>query len=140
MRRSSRRIKKFYLERHEDASGVSGTGIVAVGVLLPSGKAVMEWLSKWKTITVFESIDQVRRIHGHGGRTVLRWGTPPTGKVRRSVTDQERKNSSFREAFARLLRFVDHESATKSQVGKNGVPASSYTDSLRDIRSLRSGK
>ncbi len=70
-------VRPFYLHRMIDASGVSGTGIVAVGAVLPSGKAVLEWRSRWKTVTVFESVDQVIRIHGHGGRTQLLWGDPP---------------------------------------------------------------
>lgn len=75
-------IRPFYLHRLVDASGVSGTGIVAVGVVLPSGKAVMEWRSRWKTVTVFESVQQVVLIHGHGGRTAFCWGTPPEPEAR----------------------------------------------------------
>ena len=74
---ASANVRPFYLHRIVDASGVSGTGIVAVGAVLPSGKAVLEWRSRWKTITVFESVDQIVRIHGHGGRTQLHWGDPP---------------------------------------------------------------
>lgn len=70
-------IRPFYLDRREDISGVSGTGVVAVGVMLPSGKCVLEWRSHLRTVTVFESAEQVTQIHGHDGRTVLRWGTPP---------------------------------------------------------------
>ena len=74
---ASANVRPFYLHRIVDASGVSGTGIVAVGAVLPSGKAVLEWRSRWKTVTVFESVDQIVRIHGHGGRTQLHWGDPP---------------------------------------------------------------
>ena len=77
MRQPAAGIRPFYLYRLVDQSGVSGTGIVAVGVVLPSGKAVLEWCSRWKTITVFESVEQVLHIHGHGGRTELQWGEPP---------------------------------------------------------------
>lgn len=42
----------FYLVRHQDVSGVSGTGIVAYGVVLPSGQAVMAWNSRFKTVTI----------------------------------------------------------------------------------------
>ena len=70
-------VRPFYLYRREDVSGVSGTGIVAVGVILPSGHAVMEWCSRWPTVTIFQSIEQVERIHGHGGRTSIGWGVPP---------------------------------------------------------------
>lgn len=78
-------VKPFYLYRTDDVSGVSGTGVVAVGVVLPSGKAVMEWNSKWPTVTIFNSIDHIVAIHGHGGRTQLKSGVPaehpPTGKL-----------------------------------------------------------
>jgi hypothetical protein len=84
-------IRPFYLHRIVDASGVSGTGVVAVGVVLPSGKAVLEWCSRWKTVTIFESVHQIERIHGHGGRTILHWGLPP----------KEPKPASFLE----LLRY-----------------------------------
>jgi hypothetical protein len=69
-------LRPFYLYRREDLSGVSGTGVVAIGVVMPSGRAVLEWCSRWPTITVFHSVDQILRIHGHGGRTTVRWGVP----------------------------------------------------------------
>ena len=69
-------MRAFYLVRTEDVSGVSGTGIVAYGVVLPSGRAVMEWNSRWQTLTVFTSLDQVQKIHGHQGRTQVRLGDP----------------------------------------------------------------
>lgn len=47
-----------------------------MGVVLPSGRAVLEWLSRWPTVTLFDSVEEIIRIHGHGGRTVLRWGVP----------------------------------------------------------------
>lgn len=70
------RMYPFYLVRNQDVSGVSGTGIVAYGVVLPSGQAVMEWNSRFKTVTIFSSLDQVRHIHGHGGRTQVMIGLP----------------------------------------------------------------
>jgi len=69
-------MRAFYLVRTEDVSGVSGTGIVAYGVVLPSGRAVMEWNSRWQTLTIFTSLDQVQKIHGHQGRTQVRLGDP----------------------------------------------------------------
>jgi hypothetical protein len=37
--------RRFQLIRYEDESGVSGTGVVAVGVEFPSGYVQMEWLN-----------------------------------------------------------------------------------------------
>lgn len=68
--------RPFYLIRAEDVSGVSGTGVVAIGVVFPSGRAVMEWCSNFKTVTVFPTVEMVARIHGHGGRTRVVFGMP----------------------------------------------------------------
>lgn len=50
-------------------SGVSGIGIVAVGVELPSGKCVVEWM-KWPySLSIHDNMDAVKAVHGHGGKT-----------------------------------------------------------------------
>lgn len=64
-------LRVFFLQRHQDVHGVSGTGKVAVAIEFPSKKCVMEWLSKYTTETVYENIQQIEDIHGHEGRTVL---------------------------------------------------------------------
>lgn len=64
-------IRVFFLQRHHDVHGVSGTGKVAVAVEFPSKKCVMEWLSKYTTETIYENIQQIEEIHGHEGRTIL---------------------------------------------------------------------
>lgn len=66
--------RRFYLERRVDISRVSGTGRVAEGVEFSDGKVVMRWISNTPTVTVFDgSIDDVVRIHGHGGSTEVVW-------------------------------------------------------------------
>lgn len=55
------KFQEFYLQRNEDVSGTSGTGIVARGIVFPSGKA----------------------IHGHGGKTLVILGTPKVNKPRK---------------------------------------------------------
>lgn len=68
-------MRQFYLERYEDVSGVSGIGRVAVGVQFPSGKIVLEWCVEGiePTIAVYDNIGVVERVHGHNGKTVVRW-------------------------------------------------------------------
>lgn len=73
-------IKTFYLKRNEDKSGVSGTGIVAVGVVLPSGRAVVEWLSFYSSVNTYQNLEHVKKIHGHEGKTELIMGDPPPEK------------------------------------------------------------
>lgn len=62
-------LQSFYLLREVDASGVSGTGIVAMGVILPSGKCVLEWTSFHTSVAVYNNIQDVELIHGHGDKT-----------------------------------------------------------------------
>lgn len=69
-------IKHFYLKRNEDESGVSGTGVVARGVVLPSGHCVLEWLTFTSSIAIYKSINDVIEIHGHHGKTEVLMGDP----------------------------------------------------------------
>jgi len=62
-------MKHFHLERVEDESGVSGTGIVAEGVIFSNGKCAINWLTKYSSIAVYENIEDVEFIHGHNGKT-----------------------------------------------------------------------
>jgi hypothetical protein len=68
-------IRRFELHRDEDVSGVSGEGVVAEGVILSSGKAVIEWLTEWPTSVVWHDrgLESVEHIHGHNGRTRIVW-------------------------------------------------------------------
>ncbi len=41
-------MKKFWLKRIEDVSQVSGTGIVAEGIIFSDGVAVLRWLTAFE--------------------------------------------------------------------------------------------
>lgn len=69
MKKRRRALRVFNLMRDEDVSGVSGVGRVAVGVVFPSGKVVLEWLGSDTTFGIYDKLDDVERIHGHGGKT-----------------------------------------------------------------------
>jgi hypothetical protein len=66
-------LRKFYLLREEDVSGKSGTGIVAVGCMFPSGLCVMEWTTPIKSVGHYHSIAELEALHGHEGRTKVVW-------------------------------------------------------------------
>lgn len=66
-------MKSFHLVRSEDVSGVSGTGVVAEGVVFESGKAVLCWRGDLSSVSVHESIDSLIAIHGHEGRTQVQF-------------------------------------------------------------------
>lgn len=73
----SLKIRTFYLMRHTDVNGLSGTGVVAVGCVYPNGKAHMQWVSFKSSFEMHDSFESLIDIHGHSGATELIWGNPP---------------------------------------------------------------
>lgn len=61
------------MHRDEDVSGVSGTGTVAAGVELPSGRVVIEWLREPSGIVIYRDMGDAISVHGHEGRTRVVW-------------------------------------------------------------------
>lgn len=69
---------RFALHRRYDLTGISGTGLVAYGTQYPSGRVTLAWCcSDIQSIAVYDTIDDIERIHGHGGLTEIRWIDPP---------------------------------------------------------------
>lgn len=66
-------MRRFVLERREDYSGVSGIGDVAEGVEFSDGKCAMRWRTDTASTALYDSAEDVVFIHGHEGRTTLRW-------------------------------------------------------------------
>jgi hypothetical protein len=67
-------LRKFVLVRHQDVSGVSGTGIVAEGVQFSDGRVCMCWLTRQaRSMVIHQSILELESIHGHNGATTVRW-------------------------------------------------------------------
>lgn len=75
-------MRRFYLERDHDATGISGTGRVAEGIEFSDGVVVLRWIvpadspgAGNPTSSVFHDngIQSVERIHGHNGATRVAW-------------------------------------------------------------------
>lgn len=79
------KIEHFYLKRNEDASGVSGVGVVARGVVLPSGHCILEWLTFTSSIAIYKNLTDLNEIHSHGGKTEIVMGDPPISKGKKNV-------------------------------------------------------
>ena len=62
-------FRRFQLVRHEDVSGVSGTGIVAYGVECPNGKCLMTWNTQYASTASYDSLSDLTAIHTHEGKT-----------------------------------------------------------------------
>lgn len=64
----------FELHRDEDETGISGTGVVAQGVVWADGTVAMRWIvGEHRSTVIWPDIDAVEAIHGHGGRTRIVW-------------------------------------------------------------------
>jgi len=71
------KIKIFHLIRDKDITGTSGTGIVGIGAVLPSGRVIMEWIaSNHSTIEICNSLDEIKLLHGHNGNSRIIKGNP----------------------------------------------------------------
>ena len=66
-------MKKFILNRVEDESGISGTGIVAEGIEFSNGKCAICWTTRYSSIAVYDNIKELEMIHGHDGSTIVVW-------------------------------------------------------------------
>jgi hypothetical protein len=64
-------MKLFYFFRKEDLTGVSGTGPVVEGVQFTNGWCAVRWLSAKTSLCFYQSLDEVKAIHGHGDRTEI---------------------------------------------------------------------
>lgn len=63
------RPRRFLLRRIHDATGVSGTGYVAEGVMFTDGSAVLRWRTRATSTAVYRSMADIEAIHGHDGDT-----------------------------------------------------------------------
>ena len=94
-------VRPFYLLRSEDVSGISATRVVAVGMVFPSGRVVLEWSSRRKTLSIFASLAEIRRIHGHGGKTRICLGIPDQNSMWRHDAEGETEERWWREIWQR---------------------------------------
>lgn len=61
--------RRFVFIRDEDETGISGKGLVVMGVQYPDEECHYRWMSEWRTNQQAPSLEHLFRIHGHGGRT-----------------------------------------------------------------------
>lgn len=66
-------MKRFLLVRDRDLSGVSGTGVIAEGVLSSVRKVALFWVTKHRSVVLYDSLQEMIAIHGHGGATRIEW-------------------------------------------------------------------
>ncbi len=80
-------MRRFHFEREKDASGVSGCGIVAEGVVFSDGKVALEWFGAHASTNLYSSLDDVLFIHGHHGSTKVVFDDPEDKSLRKKEAD-----------------------------------------------------
>jgi hypothetical protein len=68
--------QRFQLHRDHDVSGVSGTGVVADGVLWPDHSVAIRWRGEHPSTVVWARFDDAYHVHAHGGATRFVWLDP----------------------------------------------------------------
>lgn len=66
-------MKRFYLQRNKDASGISGIGKVAEGCQFDTGWCALVWLTEKSSMSYYQNIETLESIHGHHGMTKIMW-------------------------------------------------------------------
>ena len=63
----------FIIDRSKDNSGISGVGVVAEGVQYTDGTVVIRWITETATTALFDSIEDVQKVHGYRGDSVIKF-------------------------------------------------------------------
>ena len=66
-------MKRFYLQRIVDASGISGVGKIAEGCQFDTDWCALVWLTEKTSMSYYPNIDVLESIHGHNGMTRIVW-------------------------------------------------------------------
>lgn len=61
--------RRFVFIRDDDETGISGTGLVVMGVLYPDGRCHYRWMTKYQTDQGADDLETLYAVHGHEGRT-----------------------------------------------------------------------
>ncbi len=133
-------MKLFHFYRSEDQSGVSGTGLVAEGVQLTNGWCVLRWISSHSSLCFYQSIEQVRAIHSHGGKTeILVHEIAPLPKLR-TETGSKRFEILMQiiDEASRLTVFAEEKSRPENGVDTSTLRLRSLIDLLEEDFSTRS--
>lgn len=69
-------MRRFKLQRLTDVTGISGTGIVAEGVLFTGGKIAVHWLTAVSTVVLYDNFAGLEAVTLHNGNTVVLWCDP----------------------------------------------------------------
>ncbi|WP_367138915.1 MULTISPECIES: hypothetical protein [Streptomyces] len=107
----------FVLQRDRDLTGISGTGIVADGVLWPDGTVTVRWRGPRPSTVQWNGLDDAEAVHGHSGATRIIWTdttrtTPDTDSPDGALTSTDSvrtPTAALRRLYMEALRTAAHQ-------------------------------
>lgn len=66
-------MRRFHLHRVQDETGTSGKGIVAEGCRFTDGSVCLRWNSTTPSFVIYNSMEDMEKVHGHQGMTKVIW-------------------------------------------------------------------
>lgn len=66
-------MRRFVLVRDVDHTGMSGTGLVAEGVVWSDDSATVRWRGERSSLVHWRCLEDVESVHGHDGTTRVVW-------------------------------------------------------------------
>jgi len=123
-------MKLFHFYRAEDLTGVSGTGPVVEGVQFSNGWCALRWMTETSSMCLYQSLEEVKKIHGHEGRTeIVVHDFEPRGSQKRSRTLGGRK-------YEILMDIIEEAASIAARSEDHATPEAEYLDAIAAIRSL----
>ncbi len=121
-------MKLFHFYRSQDHSGVSGTGAVVEGVQFTNGWCALRWISSKSSICFYKSIEEVKEIHGHAGKTeIVIHDLEPLSQSQFVPLDRR---------FEILMDIIEEAARVTSFDKDPGTPIANYQKSLNNLRHL----
>lgn len=120
-------MKLFHFYRHEDQSGVSGTGPVVEGVEFTNGWCALRWISEKSSICFYRSLEDVKAIHGHGGRTEL---------IIHDLAPLRNQNTTEAQGFESLLQLVEEATHLMTEVEDHPVASEAIHQQILRLHEL----
>lgn len=145
--------RRFKLVRHEDNTGVSGEGIVAHGVEFGDGAVVMQWHNEdneqladipngMAVKPAPNGVEATREVHGHEGRTELRWmddsesaGRRPDKFLEVSSIDEDELRE-VQEQLVDVLSKDEGDQSVEEAVDESGFEASTVSAPVGGVSPL----
>jgi hypothetical protein len=119
-------MKLFHFYRAEDQSGVSGTGAVVEGVEFTNGWCALRWLSQRSSMCFYQSLEDVKAVHGHGGRTEI---------IVHDFEPLQRRTTRTNDQRFELLMAIIEESARIASFAED--PDSDEKELFRSVAEIR---